>query len=90
MPIEATSTQDRWQKALADELGMRYSDEVAGATWKEIPTVYESLPEIGIAYRRVEMKWGFQGQYISVDPAVTGIPGGRVMSFAKVNELLGR
>ena len=90
MPVECTSTYEKWQKCLADELGMRYSEELSERTWGEIPTLHESLPEVGIAYRRVEMKWGWQGQYISVIPAITGIGAGRVMSFAAVTRLLGK
>lgn len=89
LPIEATSTYEKWQKALAEELGMRYSEKVGGYTWRGVEVLYESLPEVGIAYRRVEMKWGWQGQYISVDPRMTGVPAGQIMSFAKVHELLG-
>ena len=89
LPIEATSTYEKWQKELADELGMRYSEEVAGKTWGGVELMYESLPEIGIAYRRAEMKWGYQGQYISVDPAMTGAKAGTIMSFDLVKTLLG-
>lgn len=89
LPIEATSTYEKWQKELADELGMRYSDAVAGRTWTGVEVLYKSLPEVGIAYRRVEMKWGYQGQYISVDPGITGVGAGRFMTFAQVKGLLG-
>ena len=89
LPIEATSTYDKWQEALEEELGLRYSDLVGEKTWGGVTTLYESLPEVGIAYRRVEQKWGYQGQYISLDPAITGARAGTVMSFEKVKGLLG-
>jgi len=89
LPIEATSTYEKWQAELADELGLRYSDLVSERTWKGVEVLYESLPEVGIAYRRVEMKWGWQGQYISVDPSMTGYKAGIIMSFEKVKGLLG-
>ena len=89
LPIEATSTYEKWQEALAEELGMRWSDLVTEKTWGGIEILYESLPEIGIAYRRAEMKWGYQGQYISVNPALTGYKAGTIMSFAKVSGMLG-
>lgn len=89
LPIEATSTYAKWQEALAEELGMRYSDLVATRTWEGVEVFYEFLPEVGVQYRRVEMKWGFQGQFISVDPALSGVPGGRFMSFEQVSELIG-
>lgn len=89
LPIEATSTYGKWQEALVEELGMRYSDLVAERTWTGVEVLYESLPEVGIAYRRAEMKWGYQGQYISVDPRITGVGAGRIMSFEAVRGLLG-
>ena len=89
LPIEATSTYSEWQEALVEELGMRYSDFVGERTWEGVALLYESLPEVGIAYRRVEMKWGYQGQYISVDPRITGVGAGRIMSFEMVRGLLG-
>ena len=89
LPIEATSTYETWQEALEEELGLRYSEDVALKTWKGVETLYESLPESGIAFRRVEQKWGYQSQYISVSPAITGYKAGTIMSFEKVRELLG-
>jgi len=89
LPIEATSTYEKWQAELADELGLRYSDLVADRTWTGVEVLYKSLPEVGIQYRRVEMKWGYQGQYISVDPRMTGYKAGTIMSFEKVKGLLG-
>lgn len=87
LPIEATTTYDKWKEALAEELDYRYSDLVAKRTWEGVETLYTSLPEVGIAYRRVEMTWGWQGQFTSVDPRLTGIGAGRIMSLAKVGEL---
>lgn len=89
LPIEATSTYKKWQIELADELGMRYSEGVAEKTWGGVEILYESLPQVGIAYRRAEMKWGWQGQYISVDPAMTKAKAGTIMSFDLVKKLLG-
>jgi len=89
MPIEATSTYDKWQTELEEELGMRYSSDLGEKTWGGIEILYEKLPEAGLAYRRVEMKWGYQGQYISVDPALTGYKAGTIMSFERVKEVLG-
>jgi len=88
LPIEATSTYEKWQKKLADELGMRFSDELASQTWQGIEILYESLPEIGVAYRRVEQKWGFQGQYISVISELSGYKAGTIMSFEAVRGML--
>ena len=89
LPIEATSTYEKWQTELEEELGMRYTTDLGEKTWQGVELMYESLPEIGIAYRRVEQKWGYQGQYISLDPAITGARAGTVMSFEKVKGLLG-
>lgn len=88
LPIEATSTYDRWQVALEEELGMRYSENVAESTWRGVEIMYESLPEVGVGYRRVEQNWGYQGQYISLVPAITGQAAGTIMSFEKVSGLL--
>lgn len=89
LPIEATSTYDKWQKKLADELGMRFSDELAEKTWRGVEILYEKLPEAGISYQRVEMKWGYQGVYRSTSFALTGIKAGQFMSFEQVRALLG-
>ena len=89
LPIEATSTYEKWQAELEKELGMRYTTDLGEKTWQGVELMYESLPEVGIAYRRVEQKWGYQGQYISLDPSITGAKAGTVMSFDKVKGLLG-
>lgn len=90
LPIEATATYRKWQEALAEELQMKYSDAIAERMWEEaLPIHYESLPEVGVAYRRAEMKWGYQGQFISVDPAITGVKAGVIMSWEKVKGLIG-
>ena len=89
LPIEATSTYEKWQAELEEELGMRYTTDLGEKTWQGVELMYESLPEVGIAYRRVEQKWGYQGQYISLDPALTGTRAGTIMSFEKVKGLLG-
>ena len=89
LPIEATSTYNKWQKELADELGMRYSDAVAEKTWRGVEILYEKLPEAGISYQRVEMKWGYQGVYRSTSFALTGVQAGKFMSFEQVRTLLG-
>jgi len=68
---------------------MRYSESVGDKTWGGIETLYEKLPEAGLAYRRVEMKWGYQSQYISVTPELTGYKAGTIMSFERVREMLG-
>jgi len=68
---------------------MRYSSDLGEKTWGGVELMYESLPEVGIAYRRAEMKWGYQGQYISVNPSITGVGAGRIMSFEAVKGLLG-
>lgn len=89
MPIEATTTYDKWQAALEEELGMRYSADVAEKTFGGIELLYERMPEAGVGYQRVEMKWGYQGVYRSTSFALTGIQAGRFMSLDKVRELLG-
>lgn len=89
MPIEATSTYDKWQAKLEEELGMRYSADVAEKTWEGIELLYEKMPEAGVGYQRVEMKWGYQGVYRSTSFALTGVKAGQFMSFEKVRELLG-
>jgi len=89
LPIEATSTYRKWQEALAEELGIRYSEDVASKTWQGVEILYEKLPEAGISYERVETKWGYQGVYRSVSFELTGVKAGRFMSFEKVRELLG-
>jgi len=89
LPIEATSTYEKWQQALSEELGLRFSDIVAERTWKGVEVLHESLPAVGLAYRRVEQKWGYQSQYISVDASLTGQRVGTVVSFEKVQELRG-
>jgi len=89
LPIEATSTYGKWQKRLEEELGMRYSEGVAEQTWRGVETLYESLPEAGISYQRVEQKWGYQGTYRSTDFALTGVKAGQFMSFEQVRGLLG-
>lgn len=87
LPIEATTTYEKWQEALERRLGYEPSSLLLERTWKGVPVLYESLPEVGIAYRRVEMTWGWQGQFVSVDPRMTLIPAGRLMSLASVQEL---
>lgn len=88
LPIEATSTYEKWQKALEEELGYRYSPTVAERTWRGVEVLYESLPEVGVKYTRYEQWWGYQGVYTSVNPAITGVPAGRFMPAAKVHELI--
>ena len=89
MPIEATSTYDKWQAALEEELGMRYSTDVAEKTWGGVELLYERMPEAGISFQRVETVWGYQGVYRSTSFALTGMKAGQFMSFDKVRELLG-
>lgn len=89
IPIEETSTISKYQAALERELSWNYGEAVVVPAWEALLLRYESLPEVGIAYRRVEMKWGYQGQYISVDPRITGVGAGRIMSFEAVKGLLG-
>lgn len=94
IPLEETSTIDRLQRWLAENAklprGMDIpSERQISAVWTGLDIKYRFLPELGIEYRRVEMTWGWQGQYISLDPAFTGIPAGRIMSPAKVYELTG-
>ena len=89
LPIEATSTYEKWQRQLEEELGIRFSDLVAERTWRGVETLYESLPEAGISYQRVEQKWGYQGTYRSTDFALTGVKAGQFMSFEAVKGLLG-
>ena len=71
LPIEATSTYGKWQTKLEEELGLRYSDLLAERTWKGVEVLYESMPEAGVSYQRVEMKWGYQGVYRSTSFALT-------------------
>lgn len=52
LPIEATTTYEKWQKALSDELGMRYSDELAKRSWHGVQTKYVTLPELGLRMER--------------------------------------
>ncbi|GAI42468.1 unnamed protein product [marine sediment metagenome] len=87
--IEETSTVSKYQTALERELSWNYGEAVVEPAWEALKLRYESLPEVGIAYRRVEMKWGYQGQYVSVDPRMTGVGAGRIMSFEAVTGLLG-
>ena len=88
LPIQATYAYERWQEALEDELGMRYSEELSRKTWTGVEILYEKMPEAGIFFRRVEQKWGYQEQYISIVPAITGYEAGTIMSFERVKELL--
>lgn len=88
LPIEATSTYEKWQVALAEELGYRYSDLTAERTWEGADMLYRQFPEAGFTYRRAEMKWGYQGQFISVDPAITGRRAGTILPMELVSNLL--
>ena len=87
-PLQETTAYDKWQKALADELGMRYSDELAGKTWEGVTTLYERMPEAGISYERLEVKWGYQSVYRSTSFDLTGQKAGTFLAFEKVKELL--
>lgn len=89
LPIEATTTLGKWQQALEEELGMRYSEDLASRTWQGVETVYEKMPEAGISYQRVEQIWGYQGVYRSTSFALTGVKAGQFMPFDKVKGLLG-
>ncbi len=88
LPIEATTTYKKWQEALSKELGMRYSEPLAKRTWVGVDVLYRQFPETGIGFRRAEMKWGYQSQFISLDPRITGQRAGTIISSAKVTELL--
>jgi len=52
LPIEETTTYDKWQKALAEELEMRYSDTLAEKSWRGVRTKYVALPELGMRMER--------------------------------------
>ncbi|GAH46861.1 unnamed protein product [marine sediment metagenome] len=88
LPLQATATYEKWQKALEEELGMRYSPLFGERTWAGIEVLYEKMPEAGIGYSRVEQKWGYQEVYKSTSYALTGVKAGQFMSFDKVKELL--
>lgn len=88
IPIEETTTFEKWQKALGEKLGIRYSPFLAEETWEAMPITYEALPELGIQYRRIEQWWGWQSTWRSLDPSITGVPAGRFISQAKVSELI--
>lgn len=52
LPIEETTTYERWQKALAEELEMKYSDLLAEKSWRGVETKYVALPELGLSMER--------------------------------------
>lgn len=88
LPLQATVAYEKWQRALEDLLGMRYSADVASKTWEGVELLYERMPEAGISYERLETKWGYQDIYRSTSFALTGVKAGQFMLFDLVKKLL--
>ena len=66
LPIEATTTYKKWQAALEEELGMRYSDILAEASWRGVETKYVALPELGMRMERHVFNAGTIKQYTQI------------------------
>ena len=74
LPIEETTTYGKWQDALAEELGMRYSDTLAEKSWRGVETKYVALPELGMRMERTVRSPGTIQQYTQLQfrDAATG------------------
>lgn len=63
LPIEETTTYEKWQKGLVEELGDRYSETLAGKSWRGVETKYVALPELGLRMERTVRYPGTIKQY---------------------------
>jgi len=86
LPIDATATYEKWQKALGEELGMRYSDLLAERTWRGVETKYEALPELGLRMERLVHQEGTIGQFTQAH--FRDLATGRFIKYSVVEEMV--
>lgn len=87
-PIEETTTYEKWQEALREELGPRYSDALAEKSWRGVETKYVALPELGFRMERTVRYPGTIRQYTQLQ--FRDVKTGRYVSPERSTAMIGK
>ncbi|GAI98796.1 unnamed protein product, partial [marine sediment metagenome] len=87
LPIEATTTYEKWQAALRDELGARYSDLVGERTWVGVETKYSALPEVGLSLARIKHNVGTIREFTEL--SFRDVETGRFVKYETAQSMIG-